>query len=81
MIASRDTLFLACTRIVTVVRPFASAKVAVLTVAGPARPGGEQVIGFYVLEVTDENEAVELAAKIPAAAHGRVETRPILVFS
>jgi hypothetical protein len=49
--------------------------------SGPARPGGEQVIGFYVLEVADENEAVELAAKIPAAALGRVEARPILVFS
>jgi hypothetical protein len=49
--------------------------------AGPARPDGEQVIGFYVLDVAGEDEAVELAAKIPAAAHGRVEARPILVFS
>ena len=49
--------------------------------SGPARSGGEQVIGFYVLEVADENEAIKLAAKIPAAAHGRVEARPILVFS
>ena len=51
------------------------------TATGPARPGGEQVIGFYVLEVADADEAVELAAKIPAAAQGRVEARPILVFS
>jgi hypothetical protein len=51
------------------------------TAPGPARSGGEQVIGFYVLEVADENEAIDLAAKIPAAAHGRVEARPILVFS
>jgi hypothetical protein len=48
---------------------------------GPAQPGGEQVIGFYVLEVSGEDEAVELAAKIPAAADGRVEARPILVLS
>ncbi|HEY5197214.1 MAG TPA: YciI family protein [Solirubrobacteraceae bacterium] len=47
---------------------------------GPAAPGGEQVIGFYVLDVADEAEAVALAAKIPAAAHGRVEARPILVM-
>ena len=46
---------------------------------GPASPGGEQIIGFYVLEVADAAEAVALAAKIPAAAHGRVEARPILV--
>jgi hypothetical protein len=49
--------------------------------SGPARPDGEQLIGFYVLEVADENEAVELAAKIPAAKRGRVEARPILVLS
>jgi hypothetical protein len=48
---------------------------------GPAQPGGEQIIGFYVLEVSGEDEAVDLAAKIPAAAHGRVEARPILVLS
>jgi hypothetical protein len=48
---------------------------------GPASPGGEQIIGFYVLDVAGEDEAVELAAKIPAAAHGRVEARPILVLS
>ncbi|HWH10354.1 MAG TPA: YciI family protein [Solirubrobacteraceae bacterium] len=47
---------------------------------GPAGPGGEQIIGFYVLDVADEAEAVALAAKIPAAAHGRVEARPIRVM-
>jgi hypothetical protein len=53
---------------------------ATATAGGPARPGGEQIIGFYVLEVGSDAEAVELAAKIPAAAHGRVEARPILVM-
>jgi len=51
------------------------------TSAGPAKPDGEQIIGFYVLEVAGDEEAVELAAKIPAAGHGRVEARPILVLS
>jgi hypothetical protein len=51
------------------------------TTTGPAKPGGEQIIGFYVLDVAGNDEAVELAAKIPAAAHGRVEARPILVLS
>ncbi len=49
--------------------------------AGSAKPDGEQIIGFYVLDVAGNDEAVELAAKIPAAGHGRVETRPILVLS
>jgi hypothetical protein len=48
---------------------------------GPASPGGEQIIGFYVLDVSGPDEAVELAARIPAAAYGRVEARPILVLS
>jgi hypothetical protein len=48
---------------------------------GPASPGGEQIIGFYVLEVSGADEAAELAAKIPAAQYGRVEARPILVLS
>jgi hypothetical protein len=47
---------------------------------GPASPGGEQIIGFYVLEVSGADEAAELAAKIPAAQYGRVEARPILVL-
>jgi hypothetical protein len=47
---------------------------------GPASPGGEQIIGFYVLDVSGQDEAVDLAAKIPAAAYGRVEARPILVL-
>ena len=54
---------------------------ATATSAGPAIPGGEQIIGFYVLDVAGADEAVELAARIPAAAHGRVEARPILVLS
>jgi hypothetical protein len=48
---------------------------------GPAKPGGEQIIGFYVLDVANKDEAIELAAKIPAAAHGRVEARPIMSLS
>ena len=45
---------------------------------GPHTPGGEQVIGFYVLECASDDEAAGFAAKIPAAAQGAVEVRPIL---
>lgn len=45
---------------------------------GPFSPGGEQVIGFYVLECGSEDEAIAYAAKIPAASQGAVEVRPIL---
>jgi hypothetical protein len=46
--------------------------------AGPHSPGGEQVIGFYVLDVPSEAEAIAYAAKIPAASVGAVEVRKIL---
>lgn len=48
--------------------------------AGPAAPGGDQIIGFYVLDCRDQEEAVTYGAKIPAARQGSVEVRPILSF-
>ena len=50
------------------------------TQSGPAAPGGDQIIGFYVLDCQDQNEAVTWGAKIPAAQQGSVEIRPILAF-
>jgi hypothetical protein len=46
--------------------------------AGPAAPTGDQIIGFYVMDCKDQNEAVAYAAKVPAASVGAVEVRPIL---
>ena len=46
--------------------------------AGPAAGGAEQLIGYYVLECKDQQEANELAATIPAAKVGTVEVRPVL---
>ena len=46
--------------------------------AGPVAPDGEQIIGFYVLDCKDHDEAVAYAAKVPAASVGAVEVRPIL---
>jgi len=47
---------------------------------GPHSGGPEQLIGFYVLDVASAEQAVELAARIPAAAGGAVEVRPILAM-
>ncbi len=44
---------------------------------GPAAAGAEQLIGYYVLECKDQNEANELAATIPCAEVGTVEVRPV----
>ena len=45
--------------------------------AGPAAAGGEQLIGYYVLECASNQEANDLAATIPCAAVGTVEVRPV----
>jgi hypothetical protein len=44
---------------------------------GPAATGGEQLIGYYVLDCKTDQEATELAATIPCAAVGTVEVRPV----
>jgi hypothetical protein len=44
---------------------------------GPAAGSEEQVIGYYVLECKDQQEANELASTIPCAQLGTVEVRPV----
>lgn len=44
---------------------------------GPFAETREALAGFYLLEARDLNEAIQLAAKIPPAAVGCVEIRPI----
>jgi hypothetical protein len=48
-----------------------------LTTDGPYAETKEQLAGFYILECDNLDEAVDWAAKIPAAQHGSVEVRPI----
>ena len=49
----------------------------VLTSDGPFAETKEQVGGYYIVDCKDLDEAIEIAAKIPGAAHGSVEVRPI----
>jgi hypothetical protein len=46
--------------------------------SGAFAPGKDQLIGFYVLDCKDRDEAIAYAAKVPAASHGAIEVRPIL---
>ena len=46
--------------------------------SGPFVKTGDQLVGFYVIEASDLDEAVKYAAKCPAAHGGAVEVRPIL---
>ena len=45
---------------------------------GPFAETREQLGGFYMVEANDLDEAIALAARIPAARTGSVEVRPIL---
>ena len=50
------------------------------TTDGPFAETKEQLGGLYVLDCKDLDEAIEWAAKIPTAKHGRIEVRPIMHF-
>ena len=52
----------------------------VLATDGPYADTKEVLTGFYVLECVDLDEAVALAAQIPAAWNGAVEVRPVIEF-
>ena len=51
-----------------------------LTTDGPFAETHEQLGGFYLVDVKDLDEAIELAAKIPSSRRGSVEVRPVVVF-
>lgn len=44
---------------------------------GPFAETKEQLAGFYLVEAHDLNEAIQIAAGIPAALVGSVEVRPV----
>src|SRR5262245_44717737 len=49
----------------------------VLPTDGPFAETKEQLGGYYLVEARDREEAIAMAAKIPAARFGSVEVRPI----
>jgi hypothetical protein len=52
----------------------------VVTSDGPYAETKEVLSGFYTLECADLDEAIALAARIPAAWSGAVEVRPVLEY-
>jgi hypothetical protein len=52
----------------------------VITSDGPYAETKEALTGYYLLECADLDEAVALAAKMPAAWNGAVEVRPVIKF-
>jgi len=48
-----------------------------LTTDGPFAETNEVLGGYYLVEATDLDDALGLAAKIPAATWGKIEVRPL----
>ena len=44
---------------------------------GPFAETKEQLAGFYLIDATDLNHAIQVASKIPPARVGSVEVRPV----
>lgn len=44
---------------------------------GPFAETKEQLVGFYLIDARDLNEALRVASKIPPARVGSVEVRPV----
>jgi hypothetical protein len=51
-----------------------------LTTDGPFAETKEQLGGYYMVDVENLDEAIKWAAKIPGAATGSIEVRPIWEF-
>ncbi len=49
-----------------------------VTMDGPFAETKERLGGYYLLDCSDLDHAIEMAAKIPAAAYGTVEIRPVM---
>lgn len=49
-----------------------------LTTDGPFAETKEHLLGFFLLNCTNLDDALEYAAKIPDARYGSVEVRPIM---
>ena len=50
------------------------------TTDGPFAETKEQLGGVYLIEARDLNDAISVAAKIPAARVGSIEIRPVVDF-
>ena len=45
---------------------------------GPFAETKELIGGLFLLDLPDLDEAIRLAARIPAARHGSIEIRPVI---
>jgi hypothetical protein len=63
----------------TVVRVEGARGGNVITTDGPYAETKEALTGYYLIEAADLDEAVAIAAELPAAWAGAVEVRPVIM--
>ena len=51
-----------------------------VTTHGPFAETHEVLIGYYLVEAKDLDEATAMAARIPSAKTGSIEVRPVMVY-
>jgi hypothetical protein len=51
-----------------------------ITTDGPFAETKETLGGYYLLECDNLDDAIAKAARIPTAAYGRIEVRPVVVW-
>lgn len=51
-----------------------------LTTDGPFAETKEQLGGYYLVDATDLDEAIAIAARIPSSRYGTIEVRPIFIY-
>lgn len=47
------------------------------TTDGPYAETKEQLVGYYLIEAKDLNEAIQVGSRIPGARSGAIEVRPV----
>lgn len=53
----------------------------VSTTDGPFAETKEQLGGYFLIEARDQNDAIQVASRIPSARTGSIEVRPIMEFN
>jgi hypothetical protein len=48
---------------------------------GPFAETREALIGYYLIDAKDLDEALAIAARVPSARFGSIEVRPVMVYS
>jgi hypothetical protein len=52
-----------------------------MTTHGPFAETREALMGYYLIEAKDLDQALGIAAKVPSAKIGAIEVRPIMVYN